>query len=275
MAAPGRQTNLPLIRAQPFDPDHRDLLALVVGSPRLGIADAADPHERIPTMPSTGRQVRNMTLRTKLWAWPVLAAVVALAVACGPKEERQPAPQLTGTYNGVDDAGKPIVISFQQDGSALTGHGRWGDQEIGLSGLTAPAGPMVVSFASGYTASGQVSLAADGTSVTLRGMGAPVTLGRGGEPLAGASGRFAGRFAAKGPMRLRLELAQSGDLLAGTGFVDGRPVAVAGKVTEPGQARGFVLFSDESRNAVTVSLADDGGALSVRGLGRLIEMTRD
>jgi hypothetical protein len=73
---------------------------------------------------------------------------------------------------------------------------------------------------------------------------------------------------------LQLDLNQSADLLAGTGFVSGKPVAVVGRVTGVNQARGLLLFSDGSQNGVKVSLSSDEQTLSLRGVGGVIEMGR-
>jgi hypothetical protein len=77
-----------------------------------------------------------------------------------------------------------------------------------------------------------------------------------------------------GPLPLRLTLAQEGDLMAGTGFVRDKPVAVTARVSGPNEARGSLLFSDSSQNAVTVTLSDDRRTLKVSGLGGVIEMER-
>jgi hypothetical protein len=88
------------------------------------------------------------------------------------------------------------------------------------------------------------------------------------------AGAFAGRYAAGASDALWLDLEQSGELLAGTGFVSGKPVAIVGRITGANEARGSIPFSARSRNPVWVSLYDDGQTLRVRGLGETLEMRR-
>ncbi len=204
-----------------------------------------------------------------------LTAALLIGVLCGCDQmPREPPPKLTGTFSGTSEDGRPLSITLKQTENTVVGAGDWAGESFGLSALTSPQGPIVLTFAGGAAGRGYLALSLNGEAVTVRGFGAPVTLNRGGTPSAPASGGFAGTYEASGPRAVRLRLSQGEDLLAGTGYVNGRPVAVAGKVTEPNKARATVLFSDESRNGVYATLSDDGQTLSVRGLGGLIEMQR-
>jgi hypothetical protein len=195
------------------------------------------------------------------------------AIGCTPMI-RQPNPQLSGTFTGTGD-GHSVTLTVQQAGSTVTGNGVWGDRPFGLSALTAPQGPMVLSFASGGPNPGRITLSPDGQTITIRGLGAPLQLARGGTPVIAPDGPFSGRFVLDGPIPVRLDLNQGGDLVAGTGYFSGKAVAVVGRLIEANRARGTVLYSDESRNRVTVTLSADQGILVIEGLGAPIRMTRE
>jgi len=219
---------------------------------------------------STMRAVSIHTPPTKR-----LTAALLIGVLCGCDQmSKESPPKLTGTFSGTSEDGRPLSVTLKQTKNTVVGAGDWAGESFGLSALTSPQGPFVLTFEGGSGGRGHLALSLNGEALTVRGFGAPVTLSRGGTPMAPASGGFAGTYSASGPRPVRLRLSQGEDLLAGTGYVNGRPVAVAGKIIEPDKARGTVLFSDESRNAVSATLSDDGGTLTVRGLGGLIEMQR-
>jgi hypothetical protein len=150
-----------------------------------------------------------------------------------------------------------------------------GDRVFIISGLASYHGPMILAFEDGSATPAYIMLSADGKEARIQGLGTPLTIKRGGEPLRAPSGPFAGTYKASGPPPLSLTLIQGGDLLAGTGFVEGNPVAVVGRVTGANSASGTILFSDESRNGVQVVLSGDKGILTIHGLGGPIEMKRE
>jgi hypothetical protein len=203
-----------------------------------------------------------------------IALLLVIAVTGCDRTERLPPPQLSGTFTGATADGRALTISLAQDQNTVIGAGRLADQLFSLSAITAPQGPAVIIAAGGAQSSGSIALAPAGDSVTLYGLGEPVELARGGTPLPVTAGAFAGRYKARHPQRIWLQLEQSGELLAGTGFLWGRPVAVAGWVTGPREARGSLLLSDQSRNGVRVTLSADLSTLSVSGLGGTIQMQR-
>jgi hypothetical protein len=71
-----------------------------------------------------------------------------------------------------------------------------------------------------------------------------------------------------------ITLNQWGDLLAGTGFDQGKPVAVVGRIIEPLNAMGTLLFSDESLMRIRATLSEDKGTLTIKGLGAPFHMKR-
>ena len=219
---------------------------------------------------SFGTLIRNTVTYRGLVVGVLLAAVF---VGCE-RPERAPAPRLDGTFSGATSDGRAVTISLAQEENTVIGQGKLGDKVVGLSAITAPHGPLVIIAEDGTSITGSITLSPSGKNVTLTGLGEPITLNRGGTPLPVTAGAFAGRYATPGSDGLRLDLEQSGDLLAGTGFVEGKPVAVAGRITAANEARGSLLFSDQSRSGVRAVLSDDGQTLSMRGLGGTLEMRR-
>lgn len=186
----------------------------------------------------------------------------------------QRAPKLNGTFSGTDIAGQPVTITFQQRKNTVIGSGQWGSAAFSLSALTAPQGPMAMTFDNGNLKTGQVTLSPTGKSVTVKQADHLLTLQRGGTPIPSTTGHFSGLFVMRDDSSVSLRLQQTGVLMAGTGFIEGKPVAVTGKMTGAGQAKGTVLFSDESRNKVTAKLSEDLQTLTITGLGGPILMER-
>lgn len=203
----------------------------------------------------------------------VMACLVALTACTA--AVRHEAPNLSGTFVGNTPDRQPVTLTLIQKDITVTGNCLIGGRLCSISGITSHHGLMVITFEDGKTIPATVTLSPDTDTVTIQAMGKTLLVNRGGEPVRAASGPFAGNYKAQGPPALTLTLTQGGKLLAGTGFIDGRPVAVVGKVTGANQAAGSVLFSDESRNAVKASLSGDGRILTIRGLGDPIEMKRE
>jgi hypothetical protein len=203
----------------------------------------------------------------------VLALCVLFFFGCAPLLREAP-PTLSGTFNGTAADGRDVQLTLDQDENTVTGIGSLGGCPFSFSAITSFHGPVVINWADGRTSPGHATLSPNGATVTISGVGPPVTLDRGGEPLADSSGPFAGRFSASRPRLVWIDLSQWGDLLAGTGFDQGKPVAVVGKVIEPLHAKGTLLFGDESLIRVGATLSEDEGTLTVEGLGAPIHMKR-
>ena len=203
-----------------------------------------------------------------------IALSIGLFFGCTPMLREKP-PSLTGTFSGTLRDGTPIRMTLLQDQNTVTGHGVVGARSFSLSGLTSWQGPMVLGFEDGATEAAHVTLSPDGAGATVKGLGQTFALEQGGSPVRATPGLFAGRYSKSGPSPLWLVLTQSGNLLAGTGYIDGKPVAVVGRVTELRQASGSLLFSDESQCRAKVTLSDDSRALAIHGLGLPIQMTRE
>jgi len=203
--------------------------------------------------------------------FPVLS--VSIVVACAPLG-RPASPTLSGTFQGTSADGQPMTVTFRQKSNTVTGQGSVGAHSFSLSALAAWHGPMVLAYPDGAIKPAKVTLSPDGTTVTIHEPGKKVILRRGGTPLDVVPGPFAGRYSVVTP-NVRLTLSQGGELLAGTGFLAGRPVAVVGRVTGPKRARGTLLFADESRNGVKASLSDDRQTLTVTGLGAPLHLIRE
>ncbi len=181
---------------------------------------------------------------------------------------------LSGTFTGSTSEGHPVSLTLHQEKDAVTGQGSVGEESFVLSGLTSLHGPMVITYENGGVAPAYIMLSPDGQDIKMQGLGGPLHLIRGGEPLSHPSGPFEGRYAYSGSPRIYLSLTQGGELVAGTGFVEGKAVAVVGRVTESHKASGTLLFSDESRARVKVVISEDGQTLHISGLGSLLQMKR-
>lgn len=201
-------------------------------------------------------------------------AIPAILSGCTPVI-RPETPNLSGTFRGNTHDRQPATFTLIQKDNTLTGNGSIGGRLCSLSGITSHHGPVIMTFEDGKTVPATVTLSPDTDTAAIQGLDKPLLVSRGGEPVRAASGPFAGNFKAPGPPQIALTLNQGGKLLAGTGFIDGKPVAVVGKVTGANQAAGAVLFSDESRNAVKATLSGDGRVLTIRGLGGPIELRRE
>ncbi len=217
------------------------------------------------------KEVKSIRIKTHLLSTVLLSLLLIFFFGCT-KMVREEPPTLSGTFRGDTGAGSPVTITFIQDENTITGRGKIGDRVFSLSGITSWHGPIVLNYEDGDIRPAYITLSPDGGIVTISGLGPSITLNHGGEPQRAPSGPFAGRYANTGPPQLWLNLTQGGNLLAGTGYVDGRPVAVVGKVTDVRKATGTILFSDESQTRVKVVLSGDGRTLTIEGLGAPIQM---
>ena len=202
-----------------------------------------------------------------------VVVAVGLSVGCA-HLTKVPPPTLTGTYKGNTSDGRPVSVTLDQDGNAVTGYGELDSRRMAVSAVTSWHGPVVLVFPDGKTSQGDLTLAAHGDKIALRAADLEAVMTRTVGAPAHSSGPFAGRFVRKGPLPMWVTLSQEGHLIGGTGYVNGRAVAVAGKTTGPDQVQGTLLFSDESRNAVKATLSDGGHLLTVEGLGESIRMRR-
>ncbi len=182
---------------------------------------------------------------------------------------------LSSTFQGTTFDGKSVRITLNQKGNTVTGNGLIGNKRCSISGITSQYGPIIVTFEDGRVTPATVAISPAGNTATIKGFGQPLVVNRGGKPVKTSSGPFAGNYKTAGPPPLTLTLTQGGKLLAGTGFVEGKPIAVVGKVIGSNKASGAILFSDESRNIVKATLSGDGRILTILGFGSPIEMARE
>jgi hypothetical protein len=202
----------------------------------------------------------------------LVLAVFFILTACDRFESAPPS--LNGNFSGTAADGRRIVVTLEQTGQAVAGRGVEGDRSFAVSAVVAWQGPALLTFQDGSVAAGSISLRTDGSGVSIRGLREPLNLERGGEPAAAAGGAFAGRFFGAGPPEATVSLTQSGELIAGTGVLDGRAVAVVGRVIGPNAAEGRLLFNDESHMQVRAALADEGRELRLEGIGGNLVLAR-
>jgi hypothetical protein len=203
-------------------------------------------------------------------AW-ILSLTISLG--CTPILRRE-APTLSGTFRGNTSDGRSVKVTLIQDENTVTGRGLIGEKVFSLSAIISYHGPMILTFDDGTFTPAYLMLSSDGDVVTIQGIGPSMALDRGGDPIRTHSGPFAGRYSSGGPPALYLNLTQGGELLAGTGFVEGKAIAVVGKTSGPNHASGTLLFSDESQQRIKVRMSDDSKILTIDGLGAPIEITR-
>lgn len=209
----------------------------------------------------------NGTLSGSTRAGAVLVAAFVSGCASMP---RQPAASLTGSFAGETATGAPIMLDLvQRDGGAF-GRGELDGRPFALSALTRLDAPAVLVFEDGTRREAELGLSADGLHLVVRGLEAD--LSRRGPTTPATRGAFAGRYVADGEALLELDLTQHDHLIAGTGWFEGRAVAVAGRVEADGEASASVLFADDSASAMRVRLERDG--LVVVGLGGEWRMKR-
>jgi len=199
--------------------------------------------------------------------------LITLFLGCATLEKKPP-PTMTGSFNGNAADGRPVSAKFVQDENAVVGTGSLNGRRFALSSIASWHGPAVLVYEDGSRTEVEVILSPDGRTMTIRGLGDKLELARTGYTADLPTGPFAGVFADSGDPSIWLNLSQAGELLAGTGYVDGKPVAVTGSASSPEEARGVLLFSDGSKMGVSATLSGDGGTLTIKGLGRPIEMKR-
>jgi hypothetical protein len=205
--------------------------------------------------------------------WLVALCLLPVAFGCSPVAHRQ-LPPMSGSFHGVMADGAPLRLTVEQDGDRVTGFGRHGDRSFAFSGLPSRQVNGSCIFDDRSVMPAAVVMSPDGQVLAVRMQGGETIMERGGEPVVNVPGPFNGRYASGGRSAASVRLLQDGVLLAGTGFVSGRPVAVSGRVVGEGEARGDIQFADESRQSVRVSLSGDRQQLTVTGIGAPIVMKR-
>ncbi len=225
------------------------------------------------------RLLRMRKLDGRSNAWTLLKSITLAAsfftlVSCARFGHQAP-PSFNGTFEGITGDGNHLNISFQQKENRITGYGKLGSRSFSLSAIGAWHGPMSLVFEDGTRFNGQLALSTDGrqSAVTIPGQEVIVKREAAAFPPE-TSGPFAGKYFTDTPVPIELFLSQREQLLSGSGFVEGKPIAVVGKQTAPLKAGGIALFPDESRIAIKISLSEDGKNMVVNGIGGPFEMRR-
>jgi len=199
--------------------------------------------------------------------------ILFLLPGCTPAVKKV-SPSFSGTFHGNSSGGSPVAITLSQKPDSIIGYGKIEGRSFGLSALPSWHAPMAITFEDGSIVQGHITLSSDGNAATVRLPKEELKLQRGGTPVSAPSGPFAGRYAIEEPFHIWVSIAQAGNLIGGTGYFKGKSIAVVGLVTGDGEAKGTMLFHDESRSSVNVKLSDDGQLMTVFGLGNPVQMRR-
>lgn len=202
--------------------------------------------------------------------------VALLVVGCATGVRRVSVSPPGNTFRGNTGAGLPLVVTLEPDDEGVRGFGSLNGRDFAVSGPMGWHGPAVLTFADGDSRPVYLTLAPNRASLEIEGLGAPLVLSTGGGGRAAGGGDFSGgyRSVRSSLSTVSLVLEQRGELLAGSGFVDGRPVAVVGRTTGPGEAEGTVVFADGSRGRLRATRSADGRKLTVEGLGGTVQLKR-
>jgi hypothetical protein len=179
-------------------------------------------------------------------------------------------PTGSGTYGGVTSTGQRIVLTLQQEGRAVRGHGTVGEEPFVIAGPLAWTAVGSLLQANGAAATRELRLSADGEELILTTPdGTEEVLARQGDVATGAAGPFAGSYegADAGGALVRAVIAQRGNLLAGAGTLLGQPAGITGRVTSGTVADGILILADGSQARFQAELSADGQSVAVRGLG--------
>lgn len=212
------------------------------------------------------------------WLRGVAVAGLCLsAVACIPRLEVKPQ-VLSGRFAGTTADGQPMVLAFREDQESLRGEGTVGGEPLVLAGAAGWRGVGTLQSSDGSPELVELTLSADGETVTLQPLGQPaLVLHREEGPVPSLpSGPFSGRYRAlKGRAPLaEVTLVQRGSVLAGAGIVAGDPVGITGRVSGASQAEGVVTYLDGTQVGFEAELSAGGRELTVRGFGEPLTMTR-
>ncbi len=190
------------------------------------------------------------------------SAMISAYLAGCSRDPGHKAPDLAGTFSGVLPDGKHMTITLHQDENIVSGHGMVDSKSFSVSGVTSAYGPLVVAFENGYVARSKVVLSQRGRSAQLAWLGKTVALQRGGDPIPASSGEFAGEYATNKPYPIQITLTQREKMLAGTGYITDKAVALVGMVEDGTEcANGTIQYSDASSARTRVCLSPDRDAL--------------
>lgn len=208
------------------------------------------------------RNCRQIIIRIKTWAILIMAVTTsALMFGCSQDIEHK-APTLSGTFSSTLPDGKQMTLTLQQKKNIVSGHGKVDAKSFSVSGVTSIHGPLVVAFDNGHVENSTVVLSSRGRTVQLDWLGKKVALQRGGEPVEPSSGDFTGDYATNRPYPIEISITQKDKVLAGTGYITDKAVAVVGMVeSETMCARGSILYSDGSSARTRACLSSDKESL--------------
>jgi len=202
----------------------------------------------------------------------LVSAVLFAALACGPGEE-PPATELSGTYEGTTEDGRPMRLELSQEGMGVRGHGVVDGEPVVVAGALACSAAVTLTATDGSVQALSLTPSGGGARLSVAHGEREIGLDRTAASPTPGAGPFAGRYEASGPAGIiaELHLVQHSSLLAGSGRVFERPVGVSGRVTGTDRATGEVTFSDASTLRFEARRESDG-SIVLTGLGEPIAL---
>ena len=213
--------------------------------------------------------VASTKLSRRRLSAPVLACAIIVGLAACSQEAEQERAAADSTYSGRSTASGDVHVTLLRTGNAVRGYGQLGAEEFALSGVLSLEGPVVLNFADGRHMQGHLSLATNGSTITLTAFRERLSLstdGVAGTSSAETSGPFTGSFAhedAPGLQLLRIDLSRRGSLLTGAGTSAGKNIGLVATETTTGVYNGVILFGDGSQVAMTLKQHEGSSDLNL------------
>jgi hypothetical protein len=202
----------------------------------------------------------------------VLFCVLVLVIGCsGAPDRPSAAAPPSGTFEGTTAGGESVVLSLEERGGALEGHGELAGRRVVLAGPVAWSATGFLTSEDG--AAVPVRLQQLGRTVTLTTPDEVIVLDPGGVAPAAQPGPWTGRYEASedGAVIAELRVTHMGSLLSGGGEILGDAVALTARISGEGRARGSLLYADGSQIAFAAT-RDAEGAIALSGLSAPLEL---
>jgi hypothetical protein len=200
------------------------------------------------------------------------AGSLLLIAGCSSVVEMDPVAS-TARFTGHTDKGESVHVTLTLRDDSAVGRGELNGKPFVLSAVRCWQGKGTLGFVDGTTSPVTIELAQDQNGLLLTSQNGEGQLTRSGDAEAEWGKELSGEFASDSEIPLRVNLLQMNDMIVGTGYHAGQPVAVNGTRKDK-QVIATLAFADESLRRVSADVANDGNTLVVSGLGASIELRR-